>query len=168
MAEFFVNLLGLHETSQSIAWSQVVWRTVAVFMIALVLLRISGRRTFASNSSLDMVIKFMTGAMLSQAILATLPFWVPVLAFTTLVLLHRALAYLTYFFPGLGRVLRGSPSVLAAGTEINHTELRLSSLTEADMMAAVRSGANLNTLTEVKVVRLEHDGQVSVVKKEKS
>lgn len=166
MSEFFVHLLGLHEKPDTIAWQQIIWRTIAVFMIALVLLRISGRRAFASNSALDMVIKFMTGAMLSQAILATLPFWVPVLAFTTLVLLHRALAYLTYFFPAVGRVLRGSPSVLAAGTEINHAELRLSSLTEADMMAAIRSGANLNSLTQVKVVRLEHDGQVSVVKKE--
>ncbi|NML67255.1 DUF421 domain-containing protein [Hymenobacter sp. RP-2-7] len=167
MEKFFVDLLGLHETAQTIAWSQVVWRTISVFLLAIALLRISGRRTFASNSALDMVIKFMTGAMLSQSILATLPYWVPVLGFTTLILLHRALAYITYFFPTVGRIIRGAPSVLAVGTEINHAELRLSSLSEADMMAAIRSGANLNTLTEVKTVRLEHDGQVSVVKKEK-
>ncbi|RZL12978.1 MAG: DUF421 domain-containing protein [Hymenobacter sp.] len=166
MAEFFDNLLGLHETAQTIAWSQVMWRTVSVFLLALVLLRISGRRTFASNSALDMVVKFMTGAMLSQSILATLPYWVPVLGFTTLILLHRAVGYLTYFFPAVGRVLRGSPSVLARGTEVNHQELRLASLTEADMMAAVHSTANLEDLNQTRLVRLEHDGAVSVIKKD--
>lgn len=168
MADFFVNLLGLHETAQTISSSQVVWRTVSVFLLALVLLRISGRRTFASNSALDMVIKFMTGAMLSQAILATLPYWVPVLGFTTLVLLHRAVSYLTYFFPALGRVLLGSPSVLAEGTTIHHHELRRASLTEADMMASVHSAANLEDLTKTKLVRLEHDGTVSVIKNDPS
>lgn len=164
MAEFFINLLGLHETAQTISGSQVVWRTVSVFLLALLLLRISGRRTFASNSALDMVIKFMTGAMLSQAILATVPYWLPILGFTTLVLLHRALAYLTYFFPSLGQLLRGSPSVLAEGTDVKHHELRRASLTEADMMASVHSTANLEDLTKTKLVRLEHDGTVSVIK----
>ncbi|MGI4835262.1 MAG: DUF421 domain-containing protein [Janthinobacterium lividum] len=168
MADFFVNLLGLHETAQTISWSQVVWRAISVFLLALVLLRVLGRRTFASNSALDMVIKFMTGALLSQAILATVPYWVPVAGFTTLVLLHRALAYLTYFFPSVGRVLHGSPSVLARGTEVNHKELRLASLTEADMMASVHSTANLEDLSKTELVRLEHDGTVSVIKKNPS
>jgi len=168
MAKFFVNLLGLHETSQTISGGQVVWRTVSVFVLALVLLRLSGRRTFASNSALDMVIKFMTGALLSQAILASLPYWIPVLGFTTLVLLHRAVAYLTYFFPAVGRVLRGSASVLAEGADVKHHELRLASLTEDDMMASVHSAANLEDLTKTTIVRLEHDGSVSVIKKDPS
>ena len=166
MQEFLVELLGLHEKAETITPSQVCWRTVSVFLLALVLLRISGRRTFASNSALDMVVKFMTGALLSQAILASVPYWLGIAGATTLILLHRAVAYLTYFFPAVGRILRGSPSVLAAGPEIDHAALRRASFSEADMMAAVRSGANLNSLSEVKAVRLEHDGQVSVVKKE--
>ena len=166
MSDFFSSLLGLHETAQTIAISQVCWRSFSVFLLALVLLRISGRRTFASNSALDMVVKFMTGALLSQAILASVPYWLGIAGATTLILLHRALAYLLYFFPALGRLLRGSPSVLAAGTEINHQELRRASFSEADMMAAVRANANLNSLRDVQAVRLEHDGQVSVVKRE--
>ena len=166
MQDFLINLLGLHEKAETIAVSQVCWRTFTVFLLALLLLRISGRRTFASNSSLDMVVKFMTGALLSQAILASVPYWLGIAGATTLILLHRAVAYLTFFFPAVGRVLRGSPSVLAENGVVNHHELRRASLTEADMMASVHSTANLDDLALTKTVRLEHDGMVSVVKKE--
>ena len=166
MQEFLIQLLGLHAKAETITASQVCWRTVSVFLLALLLLRISGRRTFASNSALDMVVKFMTGALLSQAILASVPYWLGIAGATTLILLHRAVAYLTYFFPAVGRLLRGSPSVIADGTAVQHAELRYASFTEADMMAAVRASANLNDLGQVQTVRLEHDGQVSVVKKE--
>jgi uncharacterized membrane protein YcaP (DUF421 family) len=166
MQEFLTQLLGLHAKAETITPSQVCWRTVSVFLLALLLLRISGRRTFASNSALDMVVKFMTGALLSQAILASVPYWLGIAGATTLILLHRVVAYLTYFLPAVGRLLRGSPSVLADGTVVQHAELRYASLTEDDMMAAVRAAANLNDLSQVQTVRLEHDGQVSVVKKE--
>lgn len=166
MTDFFVNLLGLDETAKTISYGQIMWRTLSVFIVALLLLRISGRRTFASNSALEMIVKFMTGAILSRAIMAESPYLLTLLAATTLILLHRILAYVTYFFPALGRLLRGSPSVLAEGTTIYHHELRRASISEADMMASVHSTSNLDDLSRVKTVRLEHDGLVSVVKKE--
>ena len=76
------------------------------------------------------------------------------------------MAYVTYFFPAVGKVLRGSPSVLAHGTKIDYDELRRASLTEADMMASVHSTSNLEDLTQTKLVRLEHDGMVSVIKQD--
>jgi uncharacterized membrane protein YcaP (DUF421 family) len=168
MEQFFADLLGLHETATTIAYGQIMWRTGSVFIVALVLLRISGRRTFASNSALDMIVKFMAGAILSRAIMAESPYLLTLTAATTLILLHRVLAYVTFFFPALGRLLRGSPSILAEGTTVNYHELRRASLTEADMMASVHSTSNLEDLTQTKVVRLEHDGMVSVIKKEPS
>lgn len=166
MLTFWVDLLGLHEKAETIAVSQVCWRTLSVFLLAIILLRISGRRTFASNSAVDMVVKFMTGALLSQAILASVPYWLGIVGATTLILLHRVVAYGTYFFPALGRLLHGSPSVLAEGSVINHHELRRASITEDDMLASVRANANIDDLAQAKTVRLEHDGVVSIVKKE--
>ena len=54
MKELFTDLIGLHETAQTIRAGQISARTVVVFLIAIVLLRLSGRRTFASNSALEM------------------------------------------------------------------------------------------------------------------
>jgi uncharacterized membrane protein YcaP (DUF421 family) len=167
MTDFLVDLLGLNAKADTIVASQICWRTLVVFIIALVLLRVSGRRTFASNSGQEMVVKFMLGAILSRAIAGDSPFGVIIAAAVTLVLLHRALAYATYFFPAFGRLVKGESSVLAEGASINHHELRRASLSEEALRAAVRGAANLDDLAQAKTVRLEHDGNISVVKKKK-
>jgi uncharacterized membrane protein YcaP (DUF421 family) len=137
-----------------------------VSLIAIVLLRVSGRRTFASNSGLEMVVKFMLGAILSRAIAGDSPFVPIVAAAVTLVLFHRLLAYTTCFFPAFGRLIKGEDSVLVKDGVINHHELRRASLSEAAMRAAVRGASNLEDLAQAQTVRLEHDATISVVKKE--
>lgn len=166
MKEFFVELLGLAAKADTITASQICWRTLVVFIIALVLLRMSGRHTFASNSAQETIVKFMLGALLSRAIAGDSPFGVILAASTMLVLLHRALAYATYFFPALGRLVKGESSVLATDGEVNRKELRRASLSEEALHAALRGAANLDDLTKVHVVRLEHDGTVTAVKKD--
>ena len=140
-------------------------RTLVVFVLALVLLRLSGRRTFASNSALEMIVKFMLGATLSRAIAADAPFFTILAAALTLVLVHRALAYLMYFFPSLGRLAKGEASILSEGATIHHHELRRASISEEALRAGLRVGANLDDLAQTETVRLEHDGAISVVKK---
>ena len=61
MQDFLIDLFGFHAKADTITASQICWRTLVVFIIALVLLRISGRRTFASNSGQETVVKFMLG-----------------------------------------------------------------------------------------------------------
>lgn len=165
MKEFFANLIGLHETAQTISAGQISARTVVVFLIAIVLLRLSGRRTFASNSALEMIVKFMLGATLSRAIAADAPFFTILAAAATLVLVHRALAYVTYFFPAVGRLVKGEASILAEGATIHHHELRRASISEEALQAGLRGASNLDDLAQAEAVRLEHDGTISVVKK---
>jgi len=166
MQDFLIELFGFHAKADTITTSQICWRTGLVSIIAIILLRISGRRTFASNSGLEMVVKFMLGAILSRAIAGDSPFGPIVAAAVTLVLFHRLLAYATYAFPAFGRLLKGQDSVLVDAGVINHQELRRASLSEAAMRAAVRGAANLEDLAQTQTVRLEHDGTISVVKKE--
>ncbi len=166
MKEFWSNLLGLSASASTITTSQICWRTVVIFLVAVVLLRLSGRRTFASNSALETIVKFMLGGLLSRAIAAAGPFGATIAAAATLVLVHRIIAYATYFFPPLGRLVKGEPSILAEGNHIYHDELRLASFSEQAMRAAVRGAANLDDLGQTATVRLEHDGTISVIKKE--
>ncbi len=166
MKEFWSNLLGLSATASTITTSQICWRTVVISIVAIVLLRLSGRRTFASNSALETIVKFMLGGLLSRAIAAAGPFGATIAAAATLVLVHRILAYATYFFPPFGRLVKGEPSILAEGNHIYHNELRFASFPEQAMRAAVRGAANLDDLGQTQTVRLEHDGTISVVKKE--
>ena len=165
MLQFFAHLIGLYATPETITAGQMVARTVLVFFIALVLLRLSGRRTFASSSALESVVKFMLGALLSRAIAADAPFFTILTAAATLVATHRALAYATYFFPALGRLVKGETSVLAEGSTLHRAEMARASISAEALQAGLRTAANLDDLAQTQTVRLEHDGTISVVKK---
>lgn len=166
MEKFWVDLLGLAAKADTITTSQICARTIVITFVAIVLLRLSGRRTFASNSALETIVKFMLGGLLSRAIAAAGPFGATIAAAATLVLVHRVIAYATYFYSPLGRLIKGEPSILAEGNHIYHNALRVASFSEQAMRAAVRGAANVDDLSQVKTVRLEHDGTISVVKNE--
>ncbi len=165
MQEFFNNLLGMQATADTITVGQTCARAVLVFLVALVLLRLSGRRTFGGNSALDMVVKFMFGALLSRVIIADAPMGITFVAAAALVAVHRALAYAVYFSPLLRKLVKGSDSILAEGETIHQHELRRASVSEQELQAGVRAAANTDDLSTIKVVRLEHDGVITVVKK---
>ena len=65
----------------------------------------------------------------------------------------------------MGRLVRGEASVLAEGTTIHHHELRRASISEEALQSGLRVGANVDDLAQTRAVRLEHDGNISVVKK---
>jgi uncharacterized membrane protein YcaP (DUF421 family) len=165
MQEFFNNLLGMQATADTITIGQTCARAVLVFLVALVLLRLSGRRTFGGNSALDMVVKFMFGALLSRVIIADAPMGITFVAAAALVFVHRALAYAVYFSPMLRKLVKGSDSILAEGETIHQQELRRASVSEQELQAGVRAAANTDDLSTTKIVRLEHDGTITVVKK---
>ncbi|MBC6699103.1 DUF421 domain-containing protein [Hymenobacter puniceus] len=165
MQEFFNNLLGMQATADTITVGQTCARAVLVFLVALVLLRLSGRRTFGGNSALDMVVKFMFGALLSRVIIADAPMGITFVAAAALVAVHRALAYAVYFSPLLRKLVKGSDSILAEGPTIHQHELRRASVSEQEFQAGVRVAANTDDLSTTNVVRLEHDGTITVVKK---
>ncbi|AHJ97082.1 DUF421 domain-containing protein [Hymenobacter swuensis] len=165
MEAFFNQLLGMQATAETITVAQTCARAVLVFLVALVLLRLSGRRTFGGNSALDMVVKFMFGALLSRVIIADAPMGITFTAAAALVFVHRALAYALYFSPTLRRLVKGSDSVLAEGSTIHQHELRRASVSEPELHAGIRAAANTDDLSTLETVRLEHDGVITVVKK---
>ncbi|HEY5535494.1 MAG TPA: hypothetical protein VIL99_11265, partial [Ignavibacteria bacterium] len=59
---------------------QMAIRAFIVFIIALVFLRLSGRRTFGMFSPFDNVISVLLGAVLSRAVIGASPFFSTIIA----------------------------------------------------------------------------------------
>src|SRR5882757_7042576 len=72
---------------------QMTARSVVVFIIALILIRVSGRRSFSLHSPLDSIISVILGAVLSRAIVGASGFFPVIASCTALVLIHRLFAY---------------------------------------------------------------------------
>jgi hypothetical protein len=59
---------------------QMMARAVAIFFIALLLIRASGRRFFGQHAPFDACVTVLLGAVLSRAVAGASPFWATVAA----------------------------------------------------------------------------------------
>ena len=160
-------LFGFAADSHTITAVQMTTRAVLVFFAALVLLRLSGKRTFGGNTAFDVVVKIMLGAILSRAVGAASPFGGTLLAGLAFVMLHRLLAWASFRSKLVGRLVKGEAHLLAQQGRPVPDELRQAYLSEQDLLEGLHQNANLASLDQAEAVYLERDGSISVVKKSK-
>jgi uncharacterized membrane protein YcaP (DUF421 family) len=166
MEAFFDQLLGLHADADTIGAGQMAARAVLAFFAALVLLRLSGKRTFGNSTPFDVVIQIILGAVLSRSVVAASPLGGTLLACATLVLLHRLLAWAAFHSPLVGRIIKGSSYLLVKDGRIQYANLRRNNLSRRDLLQGLREAAKTDDLAEITTARLERDGRISVVRKQ--
>ena len=156
----FQELVG--SDAQTIAWWQMVCRGILVFLFALALVRLAGRRIFGSYTSFDIVLGVALGSTLSRAITGNAQFVPTLVTVAVLIALHRLVTELTRRNEALGRIVKGSEVLLIKDGQIQHDSLRKTSLTESDLMESLRLHGNVS-VDRVKAAYLERSGAVSVV-----
>jgi uncharacterized membrane protein YcaP (DUF421 family) len=142
---------------------QMATRAVVVFGISLVLVRISGMRSFGRKSSFDSVVVIMLGAILSRAIYGASPFWPIVAASTALVVVHRAIAVMTARVRWAERAVKGSAVVLYRDGVMYGGAMHRAGISEADLDEAVRRQTRRYDRRGVHEIRLEASGEISVI-----
>jgi len=113
-----------------------------------------------------MVLRILLGAVLSRTIVTASPFFGTLLAGTVLVVLHRVLAIAAYHSDFVGSLIKGEPRVLAQQGMLLQEELRKTNISEKDLHEGLRDAANIDSLAEAEMVRLERNGKISVVKRQ--
>src|SRR5258708_2274464 len=87
---------------------QMCARAVVIYFIALIMLRISGRRTFGKKTAFDNTIAIILGAILSRAVVGASEFVPTVACSLALVLLHRCLAWVSLRSKTVKHLLQGA------------------------------------------------------------
>jgi uncharacterized membrane protein YcaP (DUF421 family) len=142
-------------------------RAALVFIIALILIRFSGRRAFGQRSPFDMVIAMLLGAILSRAIVKTdVPFFAPILAAIVICVLHFAFALITTYSQTFGEIIKGRAKILYKDGVKNKKTMRGSFITDRDMKEGIRKAINTDDESQIKEVWLERDGSITVVRNE--
>jgi len=144
---------------------QMCSRALVVFFIALIMVRVSGRRTFGKRTAFDNTLAIILGAILSRAIVGASPFVPTVCCSLLLVLLHRLLAYACIKSSFLDHYLKGTSIPLYQNGKLDKENLTKSLLTEKDLMGDVRLKGNATKLEEIHEIYMETSGEVSVISK---
>jgi len=140
-------------------------RALIVYFIALLFLRISGRRTFGKKTAFDNTITIILGAVLSRAVVGASEFVPTVVCSLVLVSLHRGLAWASIHNKALRRLMEGSSIPLYKDGTLDKENLSKSLICEDELIGDLRLKANIDSLEDAEKVYMEISGEVSVIKK---
>ena len=140
---------------------QMSLRAAAVFILTLLMIRVSGRRSFGQHRPFDACTTVLLGAVLSRAVVGASPFWATMAAGATIVLLHRIIAMASLRWPSFETLISGDKRELVAARVRNVEEMRRGLVTERDLDEAVRNNTGDETSPIDRAV-LERDGTITV------
>lgn len=146
-----------------------VARTIIIGVLAYVLLvvslRISGKRTLAKLNAFDLVVTVALGSTLATALLTKDVAVVEgALGFALLIGMQFIVTWLSVRSGLVRRAVRDRPIALMMRGDVMRDAMRRARVTESEVLAAVR-GAGVSKLDDVEAVVLETDGSLSVVRR---
>ncbi len=144
---------------------QMSCRGVVVFFIALVLIRISGRRSFGIRTALDNIISISLGAILSRAVVGASDFVPVIVTCFVIVLMHRLFGWFIANSKRFGRLMEGDKILLYDNGKFIDANLKKALVCKEDIMQGVRKSALTEDLNLVDKVYIERNGEISAIKK---
>ncbi|WP_149359520.1 DUF421 domain-containing protein [Lolliginicoccus suaedae] len=135
----------------------------AAYVVLVVVLRVSGKRTLAKLNAFDFVVTVALGSTLATILLSSeVSFVEGAVALVLLAALQFIAALVSSRVPGARDVLTSVPTMLLEDGELHEAALRSQRVSPAEVRQAVRS-TGLGDLADVAAVVLETDGSLSVI-----
>lgn len=163
MTDTLVAIFGVKDHLDA---AQECARAVLIFCYGLVVLRLSGRRTFAQWSALDVVVSIIVGSSLSRALTGSVPFAGTLAAVAILSALHLLVAYAVAGSKSLSRIIEGEPVVLARDGVLDDKGRFWHAVSESDICEAMRSNQlkGMEQIAQVTEMTLEVNGKLTILK----
>jgi uncharacterized membrane protein YcaP (DUF421 family) len=154
------ELLGL-----SVPWWEIVLRGSVVYVVLMVLIRLSGKRTVGQFTPFDLMVLVLLGDAVQGSMLAgdqSLQGGL-LLAFTLLAW-NRAVGFVTARNRRIEFLVEGRADILARNGEVDHRALRRVDMTLDDLQEAMREN-DCVAIRDVRLALLEKDGSITIVKR---
>ncbi|MDX2205905.1 MAG: DUF421 domain-containing protein [Hyphomicrobiaceae bacterium] len=147
------------------SWPEVV-RTVLIgglaYIVLIVFLRISGKRTLAKLNAFDLVVTVALGSTLSSILLdQSIALAEGAAALAVLIFLQFAVSFLSVRWQWFAHFVRSSPSTLVENGRTRPATMRSERITEDEIVSAIRASGG-HHVSDASTVVLESDGTISV------
>lgn len=143
-----------------------VIRGAAIYLVLLVILRLSGRRTTAQMTPFDFVLLLIVAETTQQALLGDdFSLTNAAVLIITLFSIDIVLSHVKQWLPRVGTLIDGTPTVLICNGKPDARALARSRLTLDDVLAAAREQQGLERLDQIRFAILEAGSGISVIPK---
>jgi uncharacterized membrane protein YcaP (DUF421 family) len=151
----------------SVPWWEIVLRGSAVYLLLMLLLRLSGKRTVGQFTPFDLMVLVLLGDAVQGSMLGgdqSLPGGL--LLAVTLLGWNRVVGYATAHSERVERIVEGRPDVLARNGEVDHAALRAANKT-LHALPAPRRQNDCAAFSDVRLAVLEKDGRITILRQKK-
>ena len=143
---------------------QMTIRAIAIFFVALILIRFTGMRLFGIKSAFDICVTIILGAILARAIVGASPFIATIFSSFALVIMHRIIAAISVSNQKVSHFFKGTPYSLYKDGKLNDKNLKRCLLSFGDIMEEIRLNFHQNSLDNIDEIFMERTGKISVIK----
>lgn len=160
-------LLEFFGEGKNLTVLQMSMRSVVVFAVALILIRLAGIRAFGKHSSFDNVVTIMLGAVLSRAVVGASDFLPTVAASLVLVVMHRIIGSLTTKPSAFSKLIKGERTILFNENGPLDANMKKAQISIDDMLETIRKALHQDSFNDIKRIYAERDGSLSIVVEKK-
>jgi uncharacterized membrane protein YcaP (DUF421 family) len=141
-----------------------VIRPALVYVLLLVLLRLTGKRTLAQITSFDFVLLLIISEATQQALIGVDNSMINcAIVVSTLIGINIVMSLLKQRYKWVDRVLDDIPLVIVANGKPLKERMDKARVDEDDVLDAARENFGLERMDQIRHAILERDGQISII-----
>jgi len=159
------QILGLGIEPKDLSFIQISIRGIIVFVISLLMVRLSNRRFLSKMSAFDAILGFILASMLARAVNGSASFFPTLGAGFVLVGFHGLIAHLAFWSDGFGNLIKGKAEAIAKDGQLDKKTMARAGISEKDLLEEARLNGQISKVEEIQLAILERSGQVSIVPK---
>jgi uncharacterized membrane protein YcaP (DUF421 family) len=141
-------------------------RGLAVYVILLIIFRISGRRTLSNMTSFDLVLLLIVSEAIQQALIDDDNSAINgLLIVMTLVITDIGFALLKRRSARIQKLVDGVPTIVVDNGRPLQERMRCARIDENDVLSAARELQGLATMSQIQYAVLEANGKITIIPK---
>ncbi len=162
--EIFTEVFGEKDNLRTM---EMTLRAIAVFFLALLLIRISGRRSFGLCTPIDNIITISLGAILSRVIVGASPAVPVMIACFTIVILHRLIGWCIIHSKGFRQLIEGNKILVYENGNFISKNMFRALVHEGDVTRALRKSLFTDDFSRIDKAYMERNGEITFILKNK-
>jgi uncharacterized membrane protein YcaP (DUF421 family) len=156
------TLVGGNDPQGDLAVHQVALRAMVVYLGGILIVRIGKSRVIGRVTSLDIILGFILGSLLSRGITGHAKITDTLIASAALVVVHWVLTNIACRSHAAGIALKGSPILLIDHGTLKADAMRGAHISDHDLEEGLRLNG-VENFTQVKYAYKERNGEISVI-----
>jgi len=149
----------------SVPWWEIVLRGAVVYVVLMVLIRLSGKRTVGQFTPFDLMVLVLLGDAVQGSMLAgDQSLQGGLLLALTLLGCNRIIAFATARSRRFEFLVEGRADILARNGTVDHDALRRADMTLDDLQEAMREEGCV-AIQDIRLALLEKDGSITILQR---